>query len=54
MMKKLTAALLSALTVVAMGMVSLNASAEGNVSSTYGKVVTETGACVKGSGKNLC
>ncbi len=54
MMKKMSAVLFVALTALAMGMVSLNASAEGNVSSSYGKVVTGDGSCVKGSGKDLC
>ncbi|MBF0257204.1 MAG: hypothetical protein HQL47_12270 [Gammaproteobacteria bacterium] len=53
-MKKMSAVLLSALFALALGMVSMNSFAEGNVSSSYGKLVTGDGSCVKGSGKNLC
>ncbi|MEO5342020.1 MAG: hypothetical protein H7842_01565 [Gammaproteobacteria bacterium SHHR-1] len=45
---------MSALFVIALGMVSVNASAKGNVASSYGKVVTGDKSCVKGSGRKLC
>jgi hypothetical protein len=53
-MKKLSAVFLSSLLVVALGMVSMNASATGYVASSYGKLVTGNGSCVKGSGRKLC
>jgi hypothetical protein len=54
MKKTLASFMLSAVAALFFSLVSVNASADGHVGSTYGKVVTSTGSCVKGSGKTLC
>jgi hypothetical protein len=53
-MKKALTLVLSSLFVCGLTLASLNAQASGYVSSTYGKVKTSGGSCVKGSGRVDC